>query len=369
MWCSGILIVGLCSALGYADAVTAAESNLDHKLSPLDAASSNSKFGVRNGSLIVAPIPFSDPMIESGLALGVGYLFQMDTKSNPSMVGVGYLRSQNDSEAKALSFNLSFLENRWSIGTTYVDADVNYDLISAFGTVPISQAGELIKFKLTYGLTPDLRLGVSARYLETTIGSSDPVFVNLPANVRLPNEFTTIGYGLIAEYSRMDDTIYPTSGFSLNVSSTYNEPSGRFADEYVKSILTYDHYTPTDEKSVLALRLAGCSAPGRVPFYDLCSLGGTDSFRGFNVTEFLDNALLSSQVEYRRRLGARIGVVAFAGAGVVGGGFSALDDFGSAAGLGLRFRVSKKFPVDFAVDGSVNDDGESLLYISVGQRF
>ncbi len=40
-----------------------------------------------------------------------------------------------------------------------------------------------------------------------------------------------------------------------------------------------------------------------------------------------------------------------------------------AVGLGLRYRVSKKFPVDFAVDGSLSDEGDSLLYISVGQRF
>ena len=56
----------------------------------------------------------------------------------------------------------------------------------------------------------------------------------------------------------------------------------------------------------VVIRLVGCSAPGRVPFYDLCSLGGTDAFRGFNITQVLDNALLSTQIEYRKRLGKRI---------------------------------------------------------------
>jgi len=117
------------------------------------------------------------------------------------------------------------------------------------------------------------------------------------------------------------------------------------------------------------MRLVGCSAPGRVPFYDLCSLGGTDAFRGYNITQFLDNALVSAQVEYRKRLGKRIGVVAFGGVGAVGDAFDTLDDVGSAVGLGLRYRVSQKFPVDFAVDGSVSEGGDGLLYISVGQRF
>ncbi|WP_454277259.1 BamA/TamA family outer membrane protein [Roseovarius sp. MBR-154] len=349
--------------------MTAAESNLDHKMAPLTDASSQSDFGLRSGSLIVAPVPFSDPMIGNGLALGAGYLFTIDEGSDPSMLGVGYLRSDNGSEGYALTFNLAFLDNRWSIGATYIDADIDYDLITSFGDVPINQTGELIKVKLMYGITPDFHLGVSARYLESTIGSSNPVFPNLPTNIRLPNGFSTTGIGLLADYSNVDDKIYPTSGFNLAFSSTYNEPSGRFGEDYVKSILTYDTYLPTSDTGVIAIRSVACSAPGRVPFYDLCSLGGTDAFRGFNITQFLDNALLSTQIEYRKRLGKRIGVVAFGGVGAVGGAFNDLDNAGSAVGLGLRYRVSEKFPVDFAVDGSISDEGDGLLYISVGQRF
>jgi outer membrane protein assembly factor BamA len=349
--------------------VIAAESNLDHKMSPLTDASSNPNFGLRSGSLIVAPVPFSDPMIGNGLALGAGYFFKIDEGSDPSMLGVGYLRSDNGSEGYGLTFNLAFMDNRWSLGATYIGADIDYDLITSFGDVPINQTGELFKVKLMYGVTPDFHLGVSARYLESTIGSSDPNFPNLPSSIQLPNGFSATGIGLLADYSTVDDKIYPTSGFSLALSSTYNEPSGKFGEDYIKSILTYDTYFATSDTGVIAMRIVGCSAPGRVPFYDLCSLGGTDAFRGYNITQFLDNALLSTQVEYRKRLGNRIGIVAFGGVGAVGGAFDDLDDAGSAVGLGLRYRVSRTFPVDFAVDGSVSDEGDSLLYISVGQRF
>ncbi len=362
-------LVCLSVSMGQTAEVIAAESNLDHKLSPLNDASAKPEFGVRNGSLIIAPIPFSDPMIDTGIALGAGYLFKIDEGSDPSMVGLGYLRSQNGSSAYGLTFNLALKDNRWSIGMTYIDADINYDLITALGTIPVSQQGKLIKSKLTYGITSDFHLGVSARYLESTIGSSNPIFPNLPTHIRLPNQFRTVGFGLLADYDRLDNKIYPTSGFNLSFSSTYNKPSGRFGDEYIKSILTYDKYFSLGENDVVAIRLTGCSAPGRVPFYDLCSIGGTDAFRGFNITQFLDNALVSSQVEYRKRLGKRLGVVAFGGIGGVGGGFDALNNVASAFGLGLRYRVSKKFPVDFAVDGSINDEQDSVLYISVGQRF
>ncbi|MEI4235309.1 BamA/TamA family outer membrane protein [Roseovarius sp. D22-M7] len=362
-------VVCLCMSVAQPSGIAAAESNLDHKMAPLTSASSKSEFGLRSGSLIIAPIPFSDPMIDTGLALGAGYLFNIDEGSDPSMLGIGYLRSQNGSEGYGLTLNLAFMDNRWTIGMTYLDADIDYDLITSRGTLPINQTGELIKLKLMYGVTPEFRIGASARYLESTIRSSDPIFPNLPNFIRLPDGFSTVGFGLVADYSRVDDKIYPTSGFSLAFSSMYNEPSGRFGDEYVKSVLTYDRYVPTSETGVIAIRAVGCAAPGRVPFYDLCSLGGTDSFRGYNITEFLDNALMSTQIEYRKRLGKRIGVVAFGGVGAVGGGLDDLGDVGAAAGLGLRYRVSQKFPVDFAVDGSISEEGDSLLYVYVGQRF
>jgi outer membrane protein assembly factor BamA len=362
-------IVVLSALMAYPALAIGAESNLEHKMSPLSDASSRPEFGLRGGSLIVAPIPFSDPMIGAGLALGAGYLFKIDEGSPTSMLGLGYMRSENGSEGYGLTFKLNFLDDRWSIEATYLDADVDYDLITELGELPINQQGELVKAKLAYGITENFHLGVTARYLESTIWSTDPIFPNLPPSIRLPDGFTTSNVGLVADYSNVDSTIYPTSGLKLSISSTYNEPSNGFGENYVKSILIYDKYFAPSETGVVAMRLVGCSAPGRVPFYDLCSLGGSDAFRGYNITQFLDNALASAQVEYRKRLSERIGIVAFGGVGGVGGALDAIDDVGAAGGLGLRYRVSQKFPVDFSVDGSINEEGDGVLYISVGQRF
>lgn len=93
--------------------------------------------------------------------------------------------------------------------------------------------------------------------------------------------------------------------------------------------------------------------------------------RGFNSTQYLDQRLFSVQAELRQRLGRRFGVVAFGGVGRTGPSFDQLRSGGAhaAGGIGLRYRVSMKFPVDFSVDASRNDQGEDLLYIYVGQRF
>ena len=136
-------------------------------------------------------------------------------------------------------------------------------------------------------------------------------------------------------------------------------------------MITTNHYWPVAEKGVLAVRGSACAATDEAPFFDSCALGGVDAFRGYVATEFIDNALLSAQIEYRGRLTNRLGFVAFAGIGGVG------DDLGkalggelkAAVGIGARIRLSKTFPVDYAIDVSHNEAGESILYISVGQRF
>jgi hypothetical protein len=78
-----------------------------------------------------------------------------------------------------------------------------------------------------------------------------------------------------------------------------------------------------------------------------------------------------TESDHRHRSGYRLGYALFAGVGRVADDFSSLSDTDdlSAAGVGVRYRVSRKFPVDFSVDVAVNTDEESTTYIYVGQRF
>jgi uncharacterized protein YgfB (UPF0149 family) len=75
--------------------------------------------------------------------------------------------------------------------------------------------------------------------------------------------------------------------------------------------------------------------------------------------------------EYRHRLGTRFGVTAFAGGGPVASRLDALADGTShfAGGLGVRYRVSKRFPVALSLDWAINDTGDSATYIYIGQAF
>ncbi len=327
--------------------------------------------GFRRGSFVLAPIPFSNPTIGSGLILGAGYLFNLDEGSKPSVIGVAALKSDNGSRVGGASVNINFNDNRWLIKALYAEADVHYDLYTDVGILPIRQDGVLGRFSLAYGVTPDLSFGASFRYLDTTVS---PGFANLPPIPPPFDQFlnTRIGnVGLLSDWDTRDDTIYPTKGQSLHVEAFQGFALQGLVDDYSKAYANYTHYFSPASKTVIAARFSVCGSSSQTPFFDQCSLGTVDAFRGFSATQYLDFYSTSVQVEARQRLTKRLGVVVFGGSGLTGPSFGELGDGGthSAVGLGARYRVSKKFPLDFSVDVSRNDEQENNLYIYVGQRF
>jgi hypothetical protein len=100
----------------------------------------------RFASVIVAPIPFSSPLIGSGLTLGAGCLFNFPG-SKPSSFGVANLASSNGSTGFGGGASINFGQRKWNVFALAAQADVFYDL-PVFGEVdlPINQDGELASF-------------------------------------------------------------------------------------------------------------------------------------------------------------------------------------------------------------------------------
>lgn len=333
------------------------------------------KYGFKKGSIVVAPIPFSNPTVGSGLMLGAGYLFTTSKGSKPSMFGVGALRSDNGTSGYGASLNLAFSNNRWLFSSFFAKADARYDLYTPIGTLPIRQDGVLGRLGLSYGVNSKLSFGAALRYLDTSITPDTSKFSGLPAIPAPFSDFLNVeiaSIGFVTDWDQRDDTIYPTRGSYLQFEAYQNVSlGGALLRDYQTAFLNFTKYFPLGQSGVLAARVSACAASPETPFFDLCSLGITDSFRGFSATQFIGQRSVSAQVEYRHQFTKRLGLAAFGGIGLVGPQFGALTDGGShsAIGLGARYRVSKKFPLDFAVDVAHNNLGQDQLYIYVGQRF
>ena len=350
--------------------MAAGADDVHRQMGHVETAGRETRFGFNNGSVIVAPVPFSNPMIGSGLALGAGYLFKTDPNSKTSVIGIGAMRSDNGSQAVGLMTNLAFDNNRWLVNFFAGKADVRYDLYAGSFAVPIHQDGDLARLNLAYGVTEDLSFGGVLRYVNTSI-SLDGTGSSIPPEYSPDLKLEIITAGFSADWDRRDNSDYPTDGSRLTAEATRGFFIDRDRASYDMAHAIYDVYHPLGDASTLAFRGVVCAATDETPFFDQCSIGATDNMRGFNSTQFSNLRSTSLQTEYRHRFGPRWGAVAFGGIGWTGANFDSLGDGGShsAVGLGVRYRVSKKFPVDFSVDFSHNNLGDDQIYIYVGQRF
>lgn len=368
-----LLFSGLC-----AGAALAQDPALDQSFAGAQLAA-DSDVGFRNGSVVVVPIPFTNPTIGNGLTLGAAYLFNLEA-SNPSGFGLGAMRSDNGSEALALGTRVNFGGGRWTLGGGVGTADVKYDLRLEDGTlVPLGQTADVLGLQASYGVNEALKLGFSLGYLDTTLRLNSRAFDGLPEELK-PDanvELTKLTFNL--SFDTRDDTFFPSRGTLAAVNLTLGEDADYLFDKalqvsetrYYKGFLSLAAYRPLGQRGVLAGRAVLCGAEDAAPFFDTCGVGFVDALRGFPSTEYIRDFSASVQAEYRGHIAGRVGYVLFAGAG--GGGDTlgqiSADAGGVAAGAGLRFRLSQQFALDYAADLAVNDQGDEYLYLSVGQRF
>jgi outer membrane protein assembly factor BamA len=352
----------------------AAQDSLQGQLSPPATQLDHTSTGFSSGSLIVAPIPIQDPTIGTGLALGAGYLFSFDSGSDPSTLAFGGFRTNNGSEGAGLGGSLNFGDGDWTIRAGAGFADLAYDVYLLGEPIEINQSGAFVRLGAGYQVTETFGIDLDLQYLESEI-ALDPVHTEEGRILGTGLDVEALTVDLTFGYDTRDDTIYPTSGTNASLRIGWGEVQDKTFDvtrDFARSLASVSYYVPVFERGVIAGKFTACAVDDATPFFLACGLGSSDSFRGYPSTQHIGDALTSLQAEYRGRFGAsRFGYVAFAGVGAVASDFSDLGDADAltAGGVGLRFRVSRQFPVDFSLDVAINEQDQVTTYISIGQRF
>jgi len=348
----------------------AEQSPIENTLREPDLSHHEAEVGIPESSFVVVPIPSHSEQLGYALAVAVGYLFQMDEGSRGSNIGLGYFRSDNGSTGYGAMANLAWGNDAWSLLALAGTVDLNYDFYVAGLPVPLNQSGDLAMLKLKHSVGNHWYLGGMLQYLESDIALDTGGLIPPEILPSVGLELATVG--LLAEYDTRDNSYYPTRGLHANISLTYGSEIHDLIPDHQKALAKLDGYWPVGSKGVVAARLTGCAASQNTPFFNLCGIGSSDGMRGFASMRFTDRQLMSAQIEYRQRIGdSRFGFVAFAGAGAAAQQLTSVDqeDIHAAAGIGLRFRLSKKFPLDYSADVAFNDEGEQTLHLYVGQSF
>lgn len=184
------------------------------------------------------------------------------------------------------------------------------------------------------------------------------------------NGGTTTGLGWSVIYDTSDNIFTAMTGTYADISSVWNTSFLGCRYSYYSFETDLRHYFSIYKNTVIAVQALAQLKSGNVPFLQMSRLGGSSIMRGYYSGRYRDNDLLAAQLEIRKQVTRKWGVVFFAGYGEVAdklGEFD-LESIHQSIGAGLRRQISKTEKVNLRMDvGFVN--GKANLYINIAEAF
>ena len=346
--------------------------SVDHKSRTPDVRGDELKLKLEKGNFVIVPIPISDPTIGEALVIGGAYFYgqtEEQKKTQPaSVTGGGAMYSSSHSYAVAIGQENYWKEDTWRFAGAIGYADMNLPLRapdpSGSGTsVNWRVKGGFLYAQIARKLAGRWYLGVFGRSID-----AEQVFnVTLQSVIfDLRTESASAGLGIFVERDSRDMPTNAYSGNLLNVKGLFNDPTFGSDNKYESYTASFSSYHELTDQFVLAWEIGGCKKSGRVPLWDLCTIG----LRGFAATDYLGTGSARTQVEARWRLNERWGLVGFAGGGYVENVFSDVRgrEIIPSYGIGLRFMVLKSKRISIRVDYARSTDSDAV-HLSVGEAF
>ena len=184
----------------------------------------------------------------------------------------------------------------------------------------------------------------------------------------VPLNDLNIGVSLLFSYDTRDVTINPSQGQLLNIRYTDYTPD--LGGDHRLSVwdMQYNLYHSFNPTTLLAWDLFGRFAGGNVPWTMDGTLGDSHHLRGYYQGRYRDRNVVTTQIELRKKLSWRHGMVAWAGAGSMSPHPSEVVDghWLPSVGIGYRFEIKKR--MNLRLDYGVGQRS-SGFYFQVGEAF
>lgn len=237
---------------------------------------------------------------------------------------------------------------------------ISYDACSANPASAYTRRQLRANADYVYAVWPGMKLSASlyVNYTDAT-RMGDPAYLE----GQRPAYFLA-GAGLAVEYDTRDFIPQPTRGVYVSVRTiAYPGWAGNFGRTVVNTTAIADAYVSPWRGGVLAADLYGKFNTRNAPWTLREELGfGGYRMRGYYAGRYIDNNLMAAQVELRQHVWWRLGLAAWAGAGVTFPRFDALQgsDVLPTWGVGLRFEF--KHRVNLRVDYGFGRDTRGIVF-------
>lgn len=170
------------------------------------------------------------------------------------------------------------------------------------------------------------------------------------------------------EYDSRDFEPNPASGHLLTLEWIgYDKTLGSDHD-YQRLTANARTYWQLDSQSLLAIDAFGQFLDGDIPWYGYSEIGNASRMRGYYEGQYRDRTQLAAQIEWRRQLSGRHGMVAWAGAGNIAPSASKLFSDSWLPTVGVGYRFAFKARVNIRVDLGVGKDSTGF-YFQVNEAF
>jgi hemolysin activation/secretion protein len=220
-------------------------------------------------------------------------------------------------------------------------------------------------------IIPNLFVGGRFRFVDMATVVRDDAVIPPDVDINdIEEERRIVAIGPVFNLDLTDGSLNPRSGTTVNGQWLFALPGLGSDTAYDKANFTVNHFVDVNDKTVVAFRGSLCAASTDAPFFDLCLFGSSSNLRGYSSGQYRDRASWAVQTEWRRHLGGRFGVVAFAGIGGVAPGLGSIGHSAllPAAGGGVRYEVSSEYRINVRLDVAVGIDS-SAIHLSLGEAF
>jgi len=169
-------------------------------------------------------------------------------------------------------------------------------------------------------------------------------------------------------YDTRDFVPNPTRGQVLQVTYTYFSPSLGSNNRFSVLENQYSLYHSLNVNTVLAWDIYGRFTQGNVPWNMMSELGSDHRMRGYYQGRYRDRDVVNTQLEYRRKLSWRHGVVGWVGTGNMADGSKHIGkgEWLPSVGVGYRFEFKPRMNVRLDYGIGKRSSG---FYFQVGEAF
>lgn len=181
-------------------------------------------------------------------------------------------------------------------------------------------------------------------------------------------EVYSSGYSLHIMSDTRDSVLNAYEGHLLNLNYyDYKESFGSETD-YSVTEFTFNKYNAVSDKDVLAFQFFVRSADHDVPWSRLSKIGGASQMRGYWEGRYRDKKMITSQIEYRRKLYWRHGIVLWLGAGAIAPSFDEFESGQILPNAGIGYRLAFKNRSNVRLDLGFGKDMVGF-YFNVNEAF